>query len=400
MSNQECIPDLKTEAILNPDISFDSPLKDNFDEPKSIFLTGATGFLGAYLLRELLDQTTANIYCLIRCHTVETGKQRLKENLQSYQLWQQHFDARIIPMVGDLAQPLLGLSEKEFCQLATEIDVIYHNGSENDPITPYSQMKTVNVLGTQEILKLAGLRKTKPVHFISTVAIFFSQAQRQDTPIRETDFPLFSPSLNTGYKQSKWVAEELIHLAQKRGLPVSIYRPTRIMGDSKTGIYRKLNNFFFRFIQICIKLEKFPTFDVDINIIPIDYASKAIVYLSRQKQLLGKTFHLVNPESISWQRLFELINACGYATEAVSDKNWLVMVENYLFEQGGEKAVSSWFPIILKSAKMISQTKPRFDACQTIEGLAHSSIVCHPLDLSLISTYLLAWKKYETKMLN
>jgi thioester reductase-like protein len=172
------------------------------------------------------------------------------------------------------------------------------------------------------------------------------------------------------------------------------------MGDSKTGIYRKSNNFFFRFIQICIKLEKFPTFDVDINIIPIDYASKAIVYLSRQKQLLGKTFHLVNPELIPWQRFFELINACGYATEAVSDKNWLVMVENYLFEQGGEKAVSSWFPIILKSAKMISQTKPCFDACQTIEGLAHSSIVCHPLDLSLIYTYLLAWKKYETKMLN
>jgi len=400
MSNQECIPDFKIEAILNPDISFDSPLKDDIDEPKSIFLTGATGFLGAYLLWELIDQTTANVYCLIRCHTLETGKQRLKENLQSYQLWQQHFDARIIPMLGDLAQPLLGLSEKEFCQLATKIDVIYHNGSENDPITPYSQMKAVNVLGTQEILKLAGLRKTKPVHFISTLAIFFSQVQRQDTAIRETDFLLFSSSLNTGYKQSKWVAEELIHLAQKRGLPVSIYRPTRIMGDSKTGIYRKSSNFFFRFIQICIKLEKFPTFDVDINIIPIDYASKAIVYLSRQKQLLGKTFHLVNPESISWQRLFELINACGYATEAVSDKNWLVMVENYLFEQGGEKAVSSWFPIILKSAKMIGQTKPRFDACQTIEGLAHSSIVCHPLDLSLISTYLLAWKKYETKMLN
>jgi len=400
MSNQECIPDLKTEAILNPDISFDSPLKDNFDKPKSIFLTGATGFLGAYLLRELLDQTTANIYCLIRCHTLETGKQRLKENLQSYQLWQQHFEARIIPMLGDLSQPLLGLSEKEFCQLASEIDVIYHNGSQNDPIPPYYQMKAVNVLGTQEILKLAGLRKTKPVHFISTLAIFFSQAHRQDTPIRETEFPRFSPNLNTGYKQSKWVAEELIHLAQKRGLPVSIYRPTRIMGDSKTGIYRKSNNLFFRFIQICIKLEKFPTFDVDINIIPIDYASKAIVYLSRQKQLLGKTFHLVNPESIPWQRLFELINACGYATEAVSDKNWLVMVENYLFERGGEKAVSSWFPIILKSAKMISQTKPRFDACQTMEGLASSSIVCHPLDLSLISTYLLAWKKYETKMLN
>ena len=390
MNKQEYIPDLKVEASLDSQISFENPLSENIDNPQSIFLTGATGFFGAYLLREILDQTTADIYCLVRCHGLETGKQILKKNLQFYRVWQEAFDSRIIPVVGDLAQPMLGLAPEQFDHLAAAIDIIYHNGSQNDPITPYYQIKKVNVLGTQEILRLASRIQTKPVHFISTVAIFFGQAYTQ-MQIQETDFPEFNPSLNTGYKQSKWVAEEMLHLAQNRGLPACIYRPTRIMGHSKTGIYGKLNNFFLQFIKVCIQSGEFPTFEVDINIIPVDYASQAIVYLSKQRKLLGKTFHLVNPEPISWYNFFELINACGYLSKETSYEDWLITVENYVFKCGGENAVNSLLPSLLKYARIISFPKPRFDACQTIKGLASSSISCHPLDLSLISNYLFYW---------
>lgn len=391
MNNEQCIPDLKAEAVLDSMNSFENTLSKNIGSPKSIFLTGATGFLGAYLLKELLCQTTADIYCLVRYHGMETGKQILKKHLQFYRIWQESFDYRIISVIGDLAQPLLGFSQEQFNKLAAQIDIIYHNGSQNNPITPYSQIKKVNVLGTQEILRLASQTKTKHVHFISTLAIFFSQAQEKTKQVKETDFPMVNDALNTGYQQSKWVAEELIHLAQKRGLPACIYRPTRIMGDSQTGIYGKFNNFFFQFVKICIELEKFPAFELDINLIPVDYASKAIVYLSRQKQLLGKTFHLVNPESISWKKFFELINTCGYLSEEISYEDWLVTVEKYIFECGGNKAVNSLLPSFLNFSKIISSPKPSFDACQTLEGLATSSIICHPIDLSLISTYLSAW---------
>lgn len=391
MNKKQCIPDLKAEAILNPNISFDNPLSKNIDNPKSIFLTGATGFLGAYLLKEILEKTTADIYCLVRCSGVENGKERLKKHLQFYQIWQEFFDSRIIIIVGDLSQTHLGLSEEQFYKLADQIDVIYHNASQVESLSSYSQMRGVNVLGTQEILHLAGLIQTKPIHFISTIAIFFGQDNSGIKQFKETDFPLVNASLNTSYKQSKWVAEELIHLAQKRGLPASIYRPTRIMGDRKTGIYSKANNFFFEFIKTCIELGNFPDFDVDLNIIPVDYASEAIIYLSRQKQLLGKTFHLVNPESISWKKFFELINICGYLSKEIPYQEWLFTVENYIFDCGGEKAVTSLLLNLSNSARVISLTKPHFDACQTIQGLEDTSIVCHPMDLSLISTYLSSW---------
>jgi thioester reductase-like protein len=391
MSNEQDLPNLKAEAVLDSQIRFDNPLSPNLDSPKSIFLTGATGFLGAYLLKELLCQTTANIYCLVRYREVETGKQILKKHLQFYRIWQESFDARIIPMMGDLAQPLLGFSQEQFNQLAAQIDIIYHNGSQNNPITSYSQIKQVNVFGTQEILRLASQTQTKPIHFISTVAIFFSPASAQIQPIKEIDFPIVNPGLNTGYKQSKWVAEELIHQAQKRGLPACIYRPTRILGDSKTGIYGKFNNFFLQFIKICIESGKYPAFDVDINLIPVDYASQAILYLSRQQQLFGKTFHLVNPESISWKKLFEFINACGYLTAEISDEAWFVTIEKYIFDCGGEEAVNALLPRFLKSAKIISLSKPNFDVSQTLEGLATSSIACHPVDTSLMSNYLSYW---------
>ncbi|MFM5892271.1 MAG: SDR family oxidoreductase, partial [Dolichospermum sp.] len=156
--------DLAEELILDPSIQFINPLSENFLEPKSIFLTGATGFLGAYLLSELLHKTTADIYCLTRCINREDGKNRLQKDLEFYLLWEETFSDRIIPVVGDLSQPLLGLSEEDFKKLAKTIDIIYHNGAYVNSARPYSSLKPANVLGTQEVIRLASILQTKPIH--------------------------------------------------------------------------------------------------------------------------------------------------------------------------------------------------------------------------------------------
>ncbi|HEY9669421.1 MAG TPA: SDR family NAD(P)-dependent oxidoreductase, partial [Coleofasciculaceae cyanobacterium] len=168
--------DLNAEAVLDPAISPDNAHIAAVAEPTSIFLTGATGFLGAFLLQELLDQTQAEIYCLVRSPDVESAKTRLHNNLQSYDLWHEDYRARIIPVLGDLAQPQLGLSTEQFEQLAHQIDAIYHNGALLNYVYPYSKFKPINVLGTQEVLRLACQTKVKPVHHISSVAVFESSA--------------------------------------------------------------------------------------------------------------------------------------------------------------------------------------------------------------------------------
>lgn len=296
--------DLKSETALADDIQFPHPAVGNPAEPNAVFLTGATGFFGAYLLDELLRQTAADIYCLVRCKEGEaSGKSRLEEHLRSYLLWNEAFSARVIPVAGDLSQPRFGLSEEKFNQLAEQIDVIYHNGAWVNAIYPYASLKATNVGGTIEALRLAGLARTKPLHFVSTVAVFFSDFYNEiGRTILETDLP--HSNLKGGYKQSKWVAENLILQAQQRGLPANIYRTARIMGHSQSGITQNFNDFLISMIKACIQLRKFPDLNSSLSLIPVDFAAQALVYLSQQPHSIGKTFHIFNPEPIAWDDFF------------------------------------------------------------------------------------------------
>jgi len=386
------LPDLEAEAVLDSAIAFSPLVFQRGREPNAILLTGATGLLGAYLLHELLNKTTADIYCLIRCSDTEAGKYRLQQHLEFYSLWQAASSVRIIPVVGDLSQPLFGLSEPQFRELASRIDLIYHNGALTDSAIPYEQLKAINVLGTQEILRLASLAPIKPVHFISTVTVFFSHTYAQVDRVRETDIPIVDAGLNNGYKQSKWVAEQLIRVAQARGLPACIYRPFRIMGHSQTGIYGKFKNFFLSFLKACIQMQKFPAFDVELNIVPIDYASQAIVHLSQQAESFGKAFHLINPHSITWKQLIEFIRDLGYALEEVAEEEWLIALEQYTTQQDDNQSEIA-LPRLLKAANQIRAKKPQFEGSQTIQGLVGSFITCPPVDANLIANYFSYFQK-------
>jgi FlaA1/EpsC-like NDP-sugar epimerase len=175
-SSVQLATDLNTEAVLDFNIVPEYPTHSVVSEPASIFLTGATGFLGAFLLTELLQQTQANICCLVRATDLDSAKMRIQKNLESYEIWNQDFSNRIIPVLGDLAKPHLGLSSQEFQKMSSLIDVIYHNAAWINYVYPYSALKPTNVLGTQEILRLASKVKTKAVHYISTIAVFESPA--------------------------------------------------------------------------------------------------------------------------------------------------------------------------------------------------------------------------------
>ncbi len=384
--------DLKAEAILDPAIQFHNPQSKNLLEPKSIFLTGATGLLGAYLLDELLQKTTANIYCLVRCNHFNEGKQRLQSNLQFYFLWKETFSSRIIPVVGDLSKPRLGLSEAEFRELAGKIDLIYHNGAQISFIRPYSALKTINVLGTIEILRLAGFVQTKPVHFISSLAVFLSKKYAPTDQILETDVPELTSNMKGGYKQSKLVAEKLLMVAQERGLPTNIYRPVRIMGDANTGVIGNLSDSLCSLIKGCIQIGKFPTLDIPITVVPVDYVSQAVIHLSLQKKLLGKAFHLFNPNLISWQMFFNKICSLGYPMEEVSYQNWLTELKNKA-SQYPEDKLYKFLLFFLRSPNNLMAKKPLFDAHCTFEELASTSIVCPRVDTELLPTYLAYFQK-------
>ena len=249
------IDDFYVDAILDSSIKPQNLPQQSTNQLQHIFLTGATGFLGVHLLHELLEKTSANIHCLVRAENVSEARNKLKNKLSFYQLWNEQDSQRIIPIIGNLEKNLLGLSEKEFQDLASQIDMIYHSGASVNLIYPYSVLKPANVLGTQEILRLASQIKIKPVHFVSTTSVFCPENYPENEVLLESDPLDYYQGLVGGYPQSKWVAEKLVMQARERGLPVTIYRQLELSVIAKL-VFAILKIYFPESLQLVCNWEQ------------------------------------------------------------------------------------------------------------------------------------------------
>lgn len=383
--------DLAAEAVLPADITpawVNNQIIERAIHPAHVFLTGATGFLGAYLLRDLLETTEASVHCLVRASGAEEGQAKIRRNLEAYGLWKESYQPRIAVCVGDLSRPLLGLSPDEFDRLAATSDVIYHNGARLDLTQSYPGLKAENVFGTQEILRLASRGKATPVHYVSTVSVFNPGNLDAGRVIREADELDPSVDLQDGYSQSKWVAERLVQLVGRRGLPVSIYRPGAVSGDSRTGVW-KTDDFVCRMIKGCILLGKAPDFGHEVNLVPVDYVSRAIVMLSFNRHSVGKAFHLVNPYPGSLDEVVEHIRSRGYPLEVVPERQWRAeVVATALRDRMHPLApLLSVFEGVDEAEPHPGESGARFDCQNVLDGLKDTTVVCPPVDATLIDTY-------------
>jgi amino acid adenylation domain-containing protein/thioester reductase-like protein len=381
--------DLQTDAILDPSIVPECQLAEIANDPQNILLTGATGFLGAFLLDELLKSTQANIYCLIRCPNLTVGTQKLQQNLSRYSLISAAQSSRVIVVKGDLAQPLFGMDNLEFQQLASQIDLIYHNGAFVNLLYPYAALRDTNVIGTQEILRLASQVKLKPVHFISTLDVFQSAHYAQlEVCLEDDHFPL-SGKPESGYAQSKWVAEKLVKTANERGIPTCIYRPGMIIGDSQTGISNTEDQIGM-LIKGLIQLGNAPNLALLMHLTPVDYVSQAIVHLGQQRSAWGKAFHLTNSQSLSLGQLVQAIESQGYQLQLTSYDQWLkILLAQHL---GQDNALNSLIPLLTGPSEAYSNYLEVLNLgkvnCQnTIAGLMGTAIDCPQLDSARLSNY-------------
>jgi amino acid adenylation domain-containing protein/thioester reductase-like protein len=389
--NDHTVIDLQAEVILDYDILASVPFSGSVSEPKQILLTGATGFLGAFLLYELLQKTPAIIYCLVRASSREEGKRRIKSNLERYLLWDNNLSSRIIPVLGDLAQPNLGLTAKQFQFLASSIEVIYHSGAMINLICPYSSLRACNVLGTQEILRLASQVKPIPLNFISTLDVFQSRTYLHQEIIWENDPLQCIVDMDRGYALSKWVAEKLILEAKARGIPVTVYRPEMISGQSETGVVQT-NDLLSRLLKGLVQLRSAPDLNRNIHMIPVDYVSQAIVHLSLKSASLGKVFHLVNPSPLPFNHLIEQIRNLGYSLEQIAYEKWLTLLLN--LDINPENALIPLASLLVdknnNGASYLEQSllsHQVFNCDHTLDGLRETSIICPPVDAQLIKAY-------------
>lgn len=330
VADVELLLQMATDAkYLDPEIQI--PRKYQFSgKYESVFLTGVTGFFGAFLLDAFLNnKDVKRIYCLVRAKGEAEGMARIVKALNGYDLSTKGLE-RVHVIVGDLGKPRLGMTEEQFMQVGLDVDILVHNGAIVSFLQSYQNMFDANVEGTTEILKLSVVKGRKypaHIHYVSTMSVLEATKPKKG-PVKypESISAQLGPDLAIGYSQTKWVAEKRMLLAIKRGFPVSIYRLGRVAGDSRTGAANK-SDITTLFLKGCVEMQRLPLpMDVEVDLFPANLLARAMLAIFTQKKCIGKVFHMQNPHSIKLTQFYGALRDAGYRLSARSYERWLIQV--------------------------------------------------------------------------
>jgi thioester reductase-like protein len=169
------------------------------------------------------------------------------------------------------------------------------------------------------------------------------------------------------------------------------------MGHSRTGAINDMSDILPLLLKGCILLGKYPAFDIEVTLAPVDYVSQAMVHLASQEKSWGRAFHFFNPAPIAWRRLMAILRALGYSLEEVAYDQWWQELKQRTRQNPAQPAEhKSFFATLLLALiapHLLLYKRPPLDASYTQEGLAGTDIVCAPFDQALTATYVAYWQK-------
>ncbi|MFI9797550.1 thioester reductase domain-containing protein [Streptomyces sp. NPDC052302] len=256
--------------------------------PRRVLLTGATGFLGSHMLLDLLRHSDAHVYCLVRAADEEAALARLGEALKGYALpWSSEVRRRVTVLPGDIREPRLGLPDDLWDRLAGELDSVVSVAAAVDFLRGYPSLRASNVLGALTLAELAARGRPKPLHHISSVAVFNEvgiPSMGEDDPLAHID------RLVAGYDQSKWAAEVALRRARDHGLVVTALRPGGIGGHTRTGAYNP-QDLSSGLLSAFARYRTVPAFR-HLNAAPVDWVSRVAVAAICEPDAWGFDYHL------------------------------------------------------------------------------------------------------------
>ncbi|MFJ3718396.1 thioester reductase domain-containing protein, partial [Streptomyces sp. NPDC090057] len=263
--------------------------------PRRVLLTGATGFLGSHMLLDLLRHSDAHVYCLVRADDEAAATERLGEQLRGYRLpWSSEVRRRITVLPGDIRRPRLGLTDELWHTLAHELDSVVGVAAAVDFLRGYQSLRGSNVLGALTLAELAATGRPKPLHHISSIAVFNEvgiTSMGEDDPLAHVD------RLVSGYDQSKWAAEVALRRARDHGLVVTALRPGGIGGHTKTGAYNP-QDLSSGLISAFGRYRTVPAFR-HLNAAPVDWVSRVAVAAVCEPDAWGFDYNLTGvPNSL------------------------------------------------------------------------------------------------------
>ncbi|KAI1385300.1 large subunit of L-aminoadipate-semialdehyde dehydrogenase [Hypoxylon trugodes] len=316
----------------------------------TIFLTGATGFLGSYLVKDILDRTSRDVKLVAHVRGVKDSAaalQRLRRSLQGYGLWSENWVGRLSAVVGDLSKPRLGLDDLTWQELAQGVDVVIHNGATVHWIRKYQDMMASNVLSTIDAMKLCNEGKAKTFCFVSSTSVLdtdyyirLSEEQTrtgQGAVMESDDMNGSRIGLGTGYGQTKWASEQLVREAGRRGLQGSVVRPGYVLGDSQTGVCN-VDDFLIRMLKGCIQLVARPRIINTVNAVPVNHVARVVVAAALNPLEGGvHVIHVTAHPRLRMNEYLSILEYYGYKTPEVSYDSWKQELEKFVSAGALEK---------------------------------------------------------------
>ncbi|KZN33823.1 non-ribosomal peptide synthetase [Pseudoalteromonas luteoviolacea] len=294
---------------------------DSDSEPKTVLLTGSTGYLGSYVLREILEKSDYHIVCLMRCDDIQHGFSRLAQASAEKGLSTDIPQERIQVISGTMSETHFGLCDSDYQALSAQVDVIIHNASIINLMDPLSALYPTNVEGAREIIRLASSHQVKPVHYISTIGVHHALPADVPQPVVEQTHVVPWREVDLTYEQSKIMAETLFTEARRHGIPVNILRPGTITWATTEAPFIN-DDAFLKFYRACLNIHAYPASELAVNIVPVDYVATCITAILKGATGQNSNFHLVSDQSTEVAQVYNWFNELGCDIQPLDFMTW------------------------------------------------------------------------------
>lgn len=277
-----------------------------------VLVTGATGFIGAYLLKTLLEQTDFHIYCIVRGEDVSA---KIEDNLGFYFGSGYYTDnkSRIMVIHGDIAEDKMGISDEVYGMLLEQVDIVYHCAAKVSHYGIKEDFIRNNVDASENILRFClGSAKSKCV-IVSTTRLLFTDKE-QDYYLYTEDTQAESCHPRELYAESKIEVEKLVKRYRELGVNASIMRVGTVMAEYSTGKFQKNidTNAFYIVMKALFKLKMFPAIETEIlDFSFVDSVAEAMLRLSVDYDCCNETFHIFNNDKLSEVDFYTLLHKAG-----------------------------------------------------------------------------------------